>query len=343
MRVTDINLQNMLKFLPGEGRLLLGEDRMLLFRQDAIAALRQIIYHHLGSSLARAVLSQFGYRCGSGDYAVLQAAYPWETEIDELSAGPALHMWEGIVHVEVTKLEFDRKLSTFHMMGLWRNSYEAEVHLAEFGPSATPVCHTLTGYATGWASAFFDHKMMAVETLCTGRGDPHCAFEIRKDSDWGPEANPWREALSSDALTLVREQDQLIARQEAAIRELSTPIVQVWSGVLTLAIVGALDTARADAITDGLLSKVVATRARFTILDLTAVELVDTTTANHVLRIVRAVQLLGADCVITGIRPAVAQSMVSTGIDLASIKTLATLENGLRYCIDRLGVRITEG
>ena len=341
MNVLDLNLQQLLEFRPQEGKLLLGRDRMLLFRQDAFARLRRIVYEQLGDRLSRALFSQFGFTCGQGDFELIRSAYNWDTERDEIASGPVMHMWEGLVHVEVTHLDYDRRAGRFAMSGIWQNSYEAEIALRQLGRSQHACCHSLTGYASGWASAFFGQELLAIEPLCIGKGDPYCQFEIRKGSDWGGEADPWRQALRTSLDAVTREQDAIIERQRVELRELSAPVTQIWDGILTMTIVGRLDNDRAVAITESLLHRLVEARARFALLDITAIETVDAATASHVVRMVGAARLLGAECVLTGIRPAVAQSMIAAGVELAHIVTLATLQDGLRHCLDRMGVRLS--
>jgi len=128
----------------------------------------------------------------------------------------------------------------------------------------------------------------------------------------------------------------LIQRQQEVIFNLETPIIQVWDHVLTLPMVGVVDSKRAARVTDDLLAEVSRTQARFAILDLTGVDLVDTATAAHMLNIINAVRLLGAEGVITGIRPNVAQTMISLGLDLSRVRTLATLRDGLAFAIRSL-------
>lgn len=341
MNVSEINLQKLLDFRPAEGRLLLGRDRMLLFRQDAFAKLRRIIYDQLGDRVSRGLLSQFGYTCGKGDYEIIRSTYSWDTEQDEIASGPVMHMWEGIAHVEVTKLEYDRRAGQFAMTGIWRNSYEAEISLKEFGLSNQPCCYTLTGYASGWGSAFFGRDLIAIERQCIGKGDPFCTFELRKPDEWGEEADLWMESLRSSLQSVTREQGAIIERQRAELRELAVPVIQIWDGILTLSVVGGLDNDRAAAITEGLLARIVEARARFAILDITALEHVDAATASYFMRIVTAARLLGAECVISGIRPAVAQSLIAAGAGLSRVTTLASLQDALRYCLDHLGVRLS--
>jgi rsbT co-antagonist protein RsbR len=131
----------------------------------------------------------------------------------------------------------------------------------------------------------------------------------------------------------LRAQLDLVTRQQQVIRELSTPIIEVWDRVLTLPMVGVIDSARTAEVMDSLLEAVVRARARFAVLDLTGVEAVDTQTAAYLFELVRAIRLLGADGIITGIRPTVAQTVVALGLDLTSITTLSNLRAGLKYCI----------
>jgi len=344
MKIADFDLKSMLDFQPSLGKLLLGGDRMLLFRQDAFAALRKLLYEQLGEQLARALLMQFGYRCGHGDHHALTARYTWDSELDEMSAGPVMHTWEGIVHVEPTFLEFDKQRGHFHMKGIWRNSYEAEVHRQTFGAASVPVCHSLTGYASGWCTAFFGAPLLAIETMCAGAGDPHCQFEIRVPDAWGREADMWRDSLVATDYSISRElNDKLstIEQQRVAISQLSSPIIQVWEGVLTVPIVGQIDPGRAALLLEELLGAVLRARARFAILDLTGVDVVDTAAVDHFFKILGAVELLGARCIMTGIKPAVAQTMVTLGVDMSRMTTMATLEDALHSCLRGLGYTVT--
>jgi rsbT co-antagonist protein RsbR len=340
VKIEDINLAEMLKFDPERGQLHLGEDRMLIFRQDSLAVLRQLLHEQVGESLARSILTRFGYQCGHGDFETLQRSYDWDTEQDRFGAGPAMHTWEGIVHVEPTLLEFDREAGHFHMTGIWRNSYEAEIHLSEFGQSDTPICHSLTGYASGWCSAFFGQPLVAIETKCLGCGAERCEFEIRPPSKWDARARPWIEALEHTEYSLTRELQrkiEVIEEQTRAINELSTPIMEVWDGVLVLPIVGSMDARRSVVIMDSLLARIVSSQSRCVIIDVTGVENVDTGTADALVKVVRAAALLGAHCVLTGLRPTVAQTLVNIGASLGDVQTLRNLKEGLESCLRYLG------
>jgi rsbT co-antagonist protein RsbR len=131
----------------------------------------------------------------------------------------------------------------------------------------------------------------------------------------------------------LRSKLDLIERQQRVISELSTPIIEVWDKVLTLPLLGVVDSGRAAEVMENLLTRVAQTGARFTVLDLTGVETVDTGTASHLLKLIQAVRLLGAEGLITGIQPNVAQTMVTLGLDLGQIVTLANLREGLQYCM----------
>jgi rsbT co-antagonist protein RsbR len=132
------------------------------------------------------------------------------------------------------------------------------------------------------------------------------------------------------------ENEDLIARLRAAVKELSTPVLEVWDGVLALPVVGVVDSPRGAEMTERLLHEITRTRARFALIDLTGVELLDTGTAARFVELARAVELLGAKCVLTGIRPAVAQALVHLDVGFGSLLTTHNLKHGLHYCLSRL-------
>lgn len=138
-----------------------------------------------------------------------------------------------------------------------------------------------------------------------------------------------------EKLQIIQHQFALIQQQREEISLLMTPIIQVWDGVLMAPVLGTLDSNQAARLMETLLEAVVKTRSRCTILDLTAVEAIDVTTANHVVRLIRAVELVGATGIVVGIQPRVATAIVSAGMDLAGVKTLANLRDALLFCMDR--------
>lgn len=132
-------------------------------------------------------------------------------------------------------------------------------------------------------------------------------------------------------------EDQLatIEKQRAAIKELSTPMIEVWAGVLCVPIVGVIDSSRAAEMTSALLSTVVEKKVRFTIIDITGIEAMDTRATDHFLRMARSVRLLGADCVLSGINPNVARSIIHMGVELSGIQTYRSLRDALQHHVRR--------
>lgn len=126
-----------------------------------------------------------------------------------------------------------------------------------------------------------------------------------------------------------------IELQRAAIRELSTPIIEVWEGVLCLPVVGVLDSTRSAEMTEALLSAIVEKKAECAIIDITGIQVMDTATADHFLRMARAVRLLGARCLLTGINPAIAQTIIHMGVDLSGVVTHRTMRNALQRYVQR--------
>ena len=131
--------------------------------------------------------------------------------------------------------------------------------------------------------------------------------------------------------------EQIIADQAAAMLELSTPVIRLWEGVIAVPLVGTLDSARTQLVMEKLLETLVATGADHAVLDITGVSTVDTEVAQHLLKTVSAARLLGAECIISGIRPQVAQTIVSLGIEFGDIATKATLADALAHALNRSG------
>jgi len=131
----------------------------------------------------------------------------------------------------------------------------------------------------------------------------------------------------------LREKLELIERQSATIRALATPIIQVWDEVLCLPVIGTVDSARTADMMQSLLEAIVREQARYAIVDLTGVEVVDTSTADHLIQLFRAAKVLGVDGILCGIRPAVAQTVVALGLELGSVRTMRSLRDALKWCI----------
>lgn len=144
-----------------------------------------------------------------------------------------------------------------------------------------------------------------------------------------------------DTRQQLTEREQLLADQTKLIQELSTPIVPILTGVLILPMVGVLDQGRAAQIMEAVLSQIQANRASVLILDVTGVPTIDTTVAHHLLQLARAVELLGAQVVMVGIRPEIARTVVQMGVDMGSLTTLANLQSGIAHALKLRGLCIT--
>ena len=131
-----------------------------------------------------------------------------------------------------------------------------------------------------------------------------------------------------------------IEEQRRTIRELQTPVIQVWEGILALPIVGSLDTARTQEMNEALLDKIVATGSEIVILDITAVPVIDTAVAKHLLETVAASRLLGAEVLIVGVSTHTALTLVHLGLDLSGVTTRVTMAKGLELAFDRLGFEV---
>jgi rsbT co-antagonist protein RsbR len=134
--------------------------------------------------------------------------------------------------------------------------------------------------------------------------------------------------------------EEVIVRQQQEMLELSTPVVQLWDGVLGLPLIGTLDSARTQVVMESLLQRIVDTGARIAIIDITGVPTVDTLVAQHLLKTVAAARLMGADCIISGIRPQIAQTVVHLGLDLATVVTKATLADAFAVALQRSGLSV---
>jgi rsbT co-antagonist protein RsbR len=157
----------------------------------------------------------------------------------------------------------------------------------------------------------------------------------------------WTVSLVLDVLGLLtteayqKGREEMIARQQQEMLELSTPVVTLWNGVLALPLIGTLDSARTQVVMESLLQRIVETGSLIAILDITGVPTVDTLVAQHLLKTVAAARLMGADCIISGIRPQIAQTIVHLGVDLNTVATKATLADAFAVALKRLGLAVT--
>ena len=147
--------------------------------------------------------------------------------------------------------------------------------------------------------------------------------------------------LTVEAVLQARE--EIIRRQTEEMLELSTPVIQLFPGILCLPLIGTLDSARTQVVLETLLQRIVDTECSIAILDITGVPTVDTLVAQHLLKTIAAARLMGAECIISGIRPQIAQTIVHLGVDLQNVSTKATLADGLALALQRLGMAVQKG
>lgn len=138
-----------------------------------------------------------------------------------------------------------------------------------------------------------------------------------------------------------KNREEVISRQQQELLELSTPVVQLWDAILALPLIGTLDSARTQIVMENLLQSIVETGARIAVIDITGVPTVDTLVAQHLMKTVAAARLMGADCIISGIRPQIAQTIVHLGINLNDIITKATLADAFKVALQRTGMTMS--
>jgi len=140
--------------------------------------------------------------------------------------------------------------------------------------------------------------------------------------------------------TFQKSREAVIKRQQEELLELSTPVVKLWDGILALPMIGTLDSQRTQVVMESLLQRIVDTGSEIAIIDITGVPTVDTLVAQHLLKTVTAIRLMGADCIISGIRPQIAQTIVHLGLDLQGVSTKANLADALKLALSRQGVSL---
>lgn len=191
MKATDFNLPQEISFNRETGITSFKNTRLLLFDAEAIGFLRQKLMEEMGTDRSREFFLKLGYQNGFADFMNMKVNYEFDTEMDLFASGPVLHTWEGLVHATPKEFRCDREIGEFYFSGIWTNSYEAEQYLS-YNPFATePVCWSLVGYASGWATAFFGSPLIAIEPFCVGRGDNHCEWIVQSPEKWGAAAEPY--------------------------------------------------------------------------------------------------------------------------------------------------------
>jgi rsbT co-antagonist protein RsbR len=223
----------------------------------------------------------------------------------------------------------------------------SRVGLEEFGaPEWQPLKDMLAALSLSRAASGFTPSETAIFVLSIKAA----LFNVARQT-WGADANQLFAEVSVitefvDKLALhttdsfIHGRDQVIARQQEEMLELSTPVVTLWDGIVALPLIGTLDSARTQVVMESLLQAIVQTNSRFAIIDITGVPTVDTLVAQHLLKTITAARLMGAECIISGIRPQIAQTIVHLGINLEDVITKAKLADAFRLALDRSGRKV---
>lgn len=196
MKAADFNFPEHLKFDFETGKTIFKNSRLVIFDADAIGLLRQNLIENIGWEKAREFFLKFGYQNGYSDFMQMKISYEFDNEMELLASGPVIHTWEGIVKAVPKEIHFDKEKGEMYFSGNWMNSYEAEQHLMFYDYAKEPICWTLMGYASGWASAFMGTRIIAIEPVCLGKGDDHCEWLLQHTSAWNSElVKPYKAAF----------------------------------------------------------------------------------------------------------------------------------------------------
>ena len=232
MNSGDFKLLELLTVDDAAGTLHFAHRRMLLFDADAMGLLRKELLETLGLERTRRILVRFGYACGYRDALTSKEVGDWPSLAEWWAAGPRLHTLEGVVTVRVLRAQIDQTTGIFDVEAEWHNSYEAEQHRTHIGPSDAPVCWTLTGYASGHATAVFGREVFCYEPECVGKGDARCRV-IAQAAD---AADPAVQALKDDyrvenveaelgrVLEALEQHAKALAQQQAKVSALESQL-----------------------------------------------------------------------------------------------------------------------
>lgn len=178
------------------GRISLA-GRHVMFDASAVGSMRSELLDNLGWEATRGILERIGYRCGRRDAYELRTQHSWSSEDEWLRAGLTLQCLQGMGKARLDTFEVDKGKRKLNVSGEWLDSFEAEQHMQQYGTGSRSVCWMLEGYASGYASEFLDDNAVCLETYCRARGDTSCRFELRSLTDWGKQARPVQDMLTS--------------------------------------------------------------------------------------------------------------------------------------------------
>ncbi len=190
MRATDLDLRELLEFEPKGGVIRFAGDRALLFNAAALGLLRRELVETLGLTTARGILTRFGYAHGWRTADALRQQFEWDSEHEWQLAGGRVHQLQGFLEYEPVP-RAPGELPKGFASSVWRESYEAQEHLAQLGPSTEPVCWTLAGFASGYLSRVAGRRILCFEEKCVAKGDAVCVMAGRPEEEWAdcPESD----------------------------------------------------------------------------------------------------------------------------------------------------------
>ena len=222
-----LQLAELLDFRPDEGIIRLHEQRVVILSAAAMGLLRKELIDTLGQDTTRRLLMRFGFADGYHDAVSLRDRAAWSDPVDGLRTGATVHTLEGIVRAEMTSIDFDAQSGRFEAEGEWHDSYEAEQHVHHYGTSTQPVCWSLVGYASGYASACCAREIYFRESSCLGLGNKFCTIVGRDADSWGDEIRLLRDDFHGKDLgqeverlrSAVQRQLQELSRRERALEK----------------------------------------------------------------------------------------------------------------------------
>ncbi|NMG71694.1 sigma-54-dependent Fis family transcriptional regulator [Parazoarcus communis] len=230
----NADLRQLLRFSDKDGLIWLGEHRMVLLHSAALSELRKELIESVGAEQARRILTRMGFASGLRDAELARKIRGAGKLVDAFVVGPQLHMLEGCVEVEPVRLDIDAEAGQFYGEFIWRQSWEAEVHVQQFGEVDHPVCWMMIGYASGYTSAFMGRFILYRELECAAMGGDHCRIVGKPAEDWpdAHELTPYFEPDSIVGRLLELREEVEAMRQSMACPRRITNLIGTSSGFL---------------------------------------------------------------------------------------------------------------
>lgn len=310
---------------------------LAIWIESSVAGMMQGMQRMVGGERFNLAMHGGGRDSIEGDWLVISNAPSFEQGFADLASYAVTCGW-GVW--TLVSLDRGRQEAVFRVVNNWEALYQRVLGVA-WGTNMTG------GKFAGFCTRLFGVNCWATQTRFQAKGDECDEFLVKRSEETVEER--LEQLLTTDhatradlAVALKRLEDENLERKRAEreaqerlamIETLSAPILQVWDGVLAVPILGTLMGDRAASLMDRLLNEIQRTRSEHAILDVTGVDVIDTHTADYLLKIARSVELLGGRCIITGIRPAVAQTMVTLDTGFGGVVTLATLRDGIKHCM----------